>query len=145
MFEGSIMDPRTELKAGVAVLDPILSSAGFAFQFETEGLSSGGRSCSGAFIRGDRRLELHFQYSLGLVTYNVSNCSLSHEDYLRAQGAKGQYPGFSDEPIDAFKHLREDLKKWGAAFLTAPNERFVQLAQWVLANPKKKGFWALGK
>jgi hypothetical protein len=35
--------------------------------------------------------------------------ALSHADYLRGLGATGAYPGYSDDPIDGFRHLALDL------------------------------------
>jgi hypothetical protein len=29
-----------------------------------------------------------------------------------------EYPGFSDDPLDGFRHLRADLEKHGSSFLT---------------------------
>ncbi len=50
------MDPKKELLSGVKIMERILVPAGFAFELETEGQGSGGKSCSGAFVRGDRAM-----------------------------------------------------------------------------------------
>ena len=137
------MNPKEELLNGVKVLEPILQPYGFRFVLETEGLSSGGYSAGGAFVAGDKRLELHFRYSLGLVSYQIGAHQVNHTDYITAQGGKGRYPGFSKKPIDAFRNLADDLKKYGALFLNKETARFEELAKELRANPPIKGFKAL--
>jgi hypothetical protein len=61
------MTPREILLRGKEELDPLLTPQGFYFEFRSEGPSSGGPFAWGEFVRGDRRLELHFRDSLGLV------------------------------------------------------------------------------
>jgi hypothetical protein len=55
------------LREGAAILAPVLEPHGFRFVLETEGRGSGGHFAAGAFVRGDRRLELHYRHALGLV------------------------------------------------------------------------------
>ncbi|HJX16012.1 MAG TPA: hypothetical protein VJ386_09780 [Candidatus Deferrimicrobiaceae bacterium] len=114
-----------------------------------EGRSSGGESASGEYRRGNRRLELHFRWSLGLVTYHVGDISLSHEEYIRAvhgvvkiQG-KNAYPGFSQDPLDGFRHLREDLERFGDVVVKGSDDEFRSLKAWVDAHPKGKGMKGL--
>jgi hypothetical protein len=145
MFQETTLDPKAALIAGVKLLDPILSREGFVFVVETERQSSGGRSCSGAFVRGNRRLELHFCWSLGFISYQVGEMMLSHSEYLRAQGVKGKYPGFSDKPIESFEHLRSDLDQAGRVFLSGNKEEFKQLVEKSKKFPEPKGFKALEK
>jgi len=73
-----------------------LKPYGFQFVFEKTGSSSGGRFAFGRYVRGDRSLELHFRFTLGLVTYQIGDASLDHESYMRALGVYGQnaYPDF---------------------------------------------------
>ena len=144
MFREFALDPKKELLCGVKTLERILVPAGFAFKLERGGLSSGGHSCSGAFVRGDRRLELHFRWSLGLVSYQVGEVKISHSEYLRAQGVKGAYPGFSENPIDAFVHLHSDLEQAGGIFLHGEDKEFEKLATESKGSPKPTGFKALG-
>ena len=49
---------------------------------------------------------------------------------MRVVGAKGsnQYPGFSSDPIDGFRHLAHDLGKFCQSFLAGPDEEFNGLA-----------------
>lgn len=111
--------PKEALLAGVKVLDGVLRPSGFAFVFRDEGRGSGGPFSWGEYLRGNRRLELHFRQSLGLVTYHVSALGASHEAYMRGLGVWGQcrYPGFSDEPMSAFSNLAADLG-YAADFLS---------------------------
>lgn len=106
---------------------------GFAFVPLASGKSSRGWSASGEFRReraGEiRRLELHFRHSLGLVTYHLDGTSLSHSDYMRALKATNQYPGFSDEPLDGFRHLLNDLERYAGDFLDGPRDDFARCIQ----------------
>lgn len=106
-----VLRPKEALIEGAQILRPLLEPQGFRFEFRGEGESSGGHFAWGEFIRGDRRLELHFRYSLGLVRYHIGDVSASHEAYMRELGVWGEceYPGFSDEVIGAFRGLAHDL------------------------------------
>lgn len=118
------------LNAGVELLTPLLESHGFSFVPLTSGPGSGGWSASGEFRRDHdnelRRLELHFRYSLGLVTYHVGARSLAHVDYMRALKARNQYPGFSDDPLDGFRHRLHDLEHYASDFLDGPGDEFAR-------------------
>ena len=136
------MQPIDALRAGLEILDPVMRPHGFRCGVEETGHGSGGDFARGEYARGDRRLELHFRYSLGLVTYHVGDTSLGHEAYMRALGVPpgaAQYPGFSDGPRDGFRHLAHDLRLYGAEFLsgdaavlraTAPVEASRRAAEW---------------
>jgi len=115
------------LKAGVEILDHLMRSHGFVYTSTSAGVGSGGSFASGEFHRGDRTLELHFRYSLGLVTYHVGHLALSHEDYMwsimgRRWGT--QYPGFSTDPLDGFRQLLMDLKEHCTDFLVGSDADF---------------------
>jgi hypothetical protein len=105
-----------------------MSSHGFEFVPLDSGHGSGGPFASGEFRRereGEvRRVEMHFRLKLGLVSYHVNGSSLSHSDYMRALAAKNQYPGFSDDPLDGFRHLLHDLTEYAQDFLDGPGEAF---------------------
>jgi hypothetical protein len=126
------MDADRHLAAGVELLSPLMHGSGFSFASLTSGKSSGGWSSSGEFRREQggelRRLELHFRHSLGLVTYHLGGITLGHADYMRALAARNEYPGFSDDPLDGFRHLRHDLERYGADFLTGPGDEFRRCA-----------------
>jgi hypothetical protein len=121
------------LAAGVQLLEPLMQRHGFAFGRLTSANSSGGWSASGEFRREDqaeaRRLELHFRHSLGLVSYQIGDASLSHVDYMRCLDAHNQYPGFSDDPLDGFRHLLDDLERYGDDFLSGPGDDFLRCAE----------------
>lgn len=106
------MTPEQQLLDGVKILSTYLEPLGFHFKLLGTGQSSGGHFAYGQFICGDREIELHYRWSLGLVSYKVGNLVLGHEDYINLLDKHGQnkYPNFSDEPNDAFKCLKFDLE-----------------------------------
>lgn len=140
------MDPVEILNAGSKVLDPIMVPHGFTFVLTERGKSSGGRFACGEYRHANRRLELHFRWSLGLVTYHVGDVSLKHEDYTRAVAGVGKvqgknaYPGFSEDPLDGFRHLREDLERFGGIFLKGSDDEFKTLRLWADAHPRIGGY-----
>lgn len=103
--------PKGTLLDGVQILKPLLRAKGFRFRFLGEGKGSGGPFASGEFVHGDRRLEFHFRYSLGLVRYHVGEQNASHESYMRELGVweQCQYPAFSSDPMSGFEGLLHDL------------------------------------
>jgi hypothetical protein len=124
--------PLEILRAGCEILDPVMNSHGFRFALRDSDLGCAGYYANGDYVSGDRRLELHFMYSLGLVTYHVGDMSISHDAYLRAltKGAGGnQYPGFSDDPLDGFRHLAHDLQKFCDDFLSGDGKVLIATAQ----------------
>jgi hypothetical protein len=145
------MQPSDTLAAGVEVLGPELVPHGFRFEPRGAGHGSGGPFAWGEFVRGDRRLELHFRWSLGFVIYHVGELSLGHEAYLRALGiARGtsHYPGFSDDPLDGFRHLAQDLARYltefvqgdAAVFESAAPAEMARLArEWETARAGHEG------
>jgi len=140
-------DPREVMITGAQVLQEVLNPHGFVFALEREGRSSGGHFASGKFTRGNRVLELHFRHSLGLVSYAVGPQRLEHADYVRAMRATGMteeqvYPGFSDDPLGGFRHLKRDLVHFGSRFLNGTDAEFQQLVTWVAENPRKTGIGA---
>lgn len=143
------MNPAEVLRGGAAELVSILGPEGFTFIETGTGSSSGGHFASGEFRREDRRLELHVRWSLGLVTYHVGDANLRHEDLTRAIAATQQvqepaeYPGFSDQPIDGFRHLRADLVRFGRVFTQGTAEEFLVLVAWARRHPRPTGLAAL--
>lgn len=107
----SVASPKNSLLEGAEILEKVLAPNDFHFQFQGEGKSSGGNYAWGEFIRGDRRLELHVRFNLGLVRYHVGAESASHDYYMREIGVLGRchYPGFSENPKEAFLGLAHDL------------------------------------
>jgi hypothetical protein len=143
------MTPKELLERGVVELAAVLEPAGFIFIDAGDGSGSGGLLASGDFLSRDRRLEIHVRSSLGGVRYHFGDYSVSHEDFVH--GVRGteriegpsEYPGFSDDPLDGFRHLRADLERFGAVFLTGGAKAFRALKKWLDKNPRKSGLAAL--
>jgi hypothetical protein len=124
--------PQEKLKAGIELIDDLMRFHGFIYSPTAAGIGSGGQFASGEFQRGNRRLELHYRYSLGLVTYHVGDLTLSHEDYMWSmlgRRHKSEYPGFSKEPLDDFRHLRTDLEHYCTDFLSGADADFASRVQ----------------
>jgi len=143
------MTPRELLDRGVVELAAVLEPAGFVFIDAGDGSGSSGPFAGGDFLGRDRRLEIHVRFSLGGVRYHFGDYSVSHEDFVR--GVRGteriegpsEYPGFSNDPLDGFRHLRADLERFGAVFLTGGAKDFRALKKWLDKNPRKTGLAAL--
>jgi hypothetical protein len=125
----SVASPKSALLHGSEILEEVLAPKDFHFQFRGEGKSSGGTYAWGEFVRGDRRLELHVRFNLGLVRYHVGTESASHDYYMRELGVRERchYPGFSEEPKDAFLGLAHDLA-FADDFLTGTGDLLRQAA-----------------
>jgi hypothetical protein len=147
---GAPPSPGELLARGIAELAEVLGPAGFQFVETDEGAGSGGALAGGEFCRGDRRLELQVRSSLSLVRYHFGEESLSHQDLVRGVrgleriSEEGQYPGFSDDPMAGFHHLRNDLDRFGGVFLHGGAKAFRALKKWVDKHPKKSGLAGLG-
>lgn len=113
-------------RRGVEILAPVLAQQGFAYEDGESGSGSGGLFAQGAFVRGDRRIEFSTRHSLGLVTYRVGLEILEHADYMRVAAPRGanQHPGYSDDPLDGFRHLAHDLMHFASEFLNGSSEAF---------------------
>lgn len=141
-----MMNPTEILLAGCEILEPVLVPHGFARRPFDSGSSSGGYFARTEYVRKDRRVELHFRGSLGLVAYHLGALSITHEDYMRAVlGRRGgnQYPGFSEDPLDGFRHLRHDLERYCPEFLGESDDAFRQVVAMAAAQPRATGFRAL--
>jgi hypothetical protein len=137
------MNPKEELNRGVSLLNPILTKNGFSFVDSASGNSSGGSFASGYYEKGKVRLNLSVRFSLGCVTYQIEGIEVSHEDFLYAHGKEGEYPGFCKKPIDAFRHLRNDLENHLQTFLSNTESKVKEQLEFVRKNAKKKGFKVL--
>jgi hypothetical protein len=126
------MEPGDLLNAGAKILEPVLAPHGFLYAPLDSGQGSGGTFASGEFRRvraGDvRRLELHYRRGLGLVVYAINDATLSHVDYMRALGAKAEYPGFPRDPLDGFRGLADDLARHASDFVHGAGDEFVRAA-----------------
>jgi hypothetical protein len=81
-------------------------------------------------------METHVRGSLGIVQYRWMGAALTHQDYLRLRGRRGQYPGFSDSPREAFEHLAADLQGVAADVLALTLEEFAAVVAAVRDLPK---------
>jgi len=128
---GGDMDVLETLKAGVLILNDLMAGHRFSHSLTGAGKGSGGTFASAEFHRGNRRLELHLRYSLGLVAY-VGSVTLSHEDFMWSVLGKrraSHYPGFSDDPLDGFRDLCRDLGEYGSPFLSEGDSEFLKCAE----------------
>jgi hypothetical protein len=143
------MTPREILERGLPELQAVLEPAGFIFIDGGGGSGSGGPFASGDFLSRDRRLEFQVRHALGGVRYHFGDYAIAHEDFVRGvrgtEGIEGptEYPGFSDDPLAGFRHLRADLERFGAVFLKGGAKAFRALKKWLDKNPRKTGFAAL--
>jgi hypothetical protein len=135
----SIPRPEETLRAGAAILDPVLKPSGFNFVLQWAGKGSGGQFAFGKYVRGDRFIELHYRHSLGLVTYHLGPDSLDHETYMRSLGIVGQnaYPDFPETPLDSFRSLAKDLERYCGDFLSGDGRQFREFAAMLRENPKR--------
>lgn len=118
-------DPVRTLVLGSNILEPLLLRHGFVFRATDAGSSSGGQFASGEFRKGNRWLEFHFRHSLGMVTYHLGSRSMSHQEYMRSVLGRpnaSHYPGFSSDPLEAFRHLCLDLEEHCAEFLEGTDD-----------------------
>ena len=120
LMSGERANPEDTLLLGAELIKPVFSKHDFEFGYSRKGKGSGGEFASAEFRRGDRRFEFHFRYSLGLVRYHIGAKSISHQEYMCSVLGKphlSNYPGFSKDPLDAFKDLRLDLESYCGEFL----------------------------
>lgn len=113
------------LQKGSEILGPLFATHGFSFQIIGKGNSSGGSFSYGAFRKSERWLEFHFRYSLGMLSYHLADCSMTHQNFMRSVIGKpnlSHYPGFSKVPLDGFRQLLLDLQEYGADFLSGTDE-----------------------
>jgi hypothetical protein len=129
--------PKIKLLAGAELLSTVLQPHGFVFRLEAHDKGSGGFFASGAFSKDNRRLELHFRHSLGMVSYHIGEDSLDHETYMRLLGVYGrnQYPDFPKEPLDSFRHLCADIQEYCEDFISGDGKQFRSLALTLQRNP----------
>jgi hypothetical protein len=107
------------LDAGARVIGVVVEPHGFVWALGKTYEGHPGNAARGAFVKGDRQLELGFRWSLGPVTYRVGTASVSHEALMKYAGhhADAEYPGYSTEPLNAFRHLASDIQKFGGDFV----------------------------
>ncbi|MGA8939047.1 MAG: hypothetical protein WB439_07775 [Acidobacteriaceae bacterium] len=130
------------LHEGATILAEVLKSEGFDFVLIAHGDSSGGRFASGKFIRNNRELEFHFRHSLGMVTYRLNGRDINHADYMQVvlgRSNASHYPGFSDDVLEGFRGLAQDLREHAQAFVTGTDEEFSRYIELALTIPRRAG------
>ncbi len=143
------MTPKELLERGAAELGKVLEPAGFIFVDGGVESTSYGLAARGDFLRDGRQLELHVRASLDVVRYHFDDYVISHEDFVHAvRGTEriagpSEYPGFSEDPMTGFRHLRADLERFGAVFLSGGAKAFRALKKWLDKHPRKSGLAAL--
>ncbi len=103
------MTPEALLSTGNVVLAEVLVPAGFVLSPITTGRGSGGSFAVARWNRDTQAIELHVRFGLGVVHYCWGDQSFDHRHVVDALGVAASYPGFSADPVDAFRHLAEDL------------------------------------
>ena len=119
----SMRDPKSELEAGTAILDPALVPHGFVFQFQDAECGSGGNFAWGKYVRWDRSLDLHHRWGLGIIQYNIADLSMDHTAYLRSLGVDNQSDLLSvplESGLDRYHALRSDIENFCSDFVTGP-------------------------
>ena len=112
--------PLELLHDGIEILAEVLRPAGFTFVLGSVDRGSGGAFAQGSFVRDGRTLSFSVRHKLGLVAYASGSRHVSHEDFMRVVAPLGyaRYPGFSDDPLQAFRDVMADLRNYGAAFVS---------------------------
>jgi hypothetical protein len=78
--------------------------------------------------------------------YRVAGTTVTHDVLMRAAaaGARPAYPGFSEDPLESFRHLRSDLERFGEVFLRGSDPGFAEQAKaGELLAAERRGFRAL--
>ena len=112
--------PKDLLLRGTALLDRQLEQHGFKLEPTDAAKGSGGHFAVGRYSNGDRSITLHVRHALGIIEYRWGDHVINHSDYMTTLGVrdKAAYPGFSDDPLDSFRHLLSDLHDYCGDFLS---------------------------
>jgi hypothetical protein len=97
------------MDAGNEILGQILEPAGFVVGEVETGRGSGGSFAISRWTKGTQFIELHVRWALGIVNYGWGDQMFDHRHVVSSLGARASYPGFSDDPLDGFRHLANDL------------------------------------
>jgi hypothetical protein len=107
------------LDAESKIVGVVIEPHGFVWAHGKTHQGHPGNAARGTFVKGDRQLKLGFRWSLGPVIYRIGSVSVVHEALMKYAGhyAEAEYPGFSTDPLDAFRHLAGDLHRFGGDFM----------------------------
>lgn len=143
------VDPVAQLKAGLLILDPLLSINGFVHDSISHGKGSGGSFATVNYNKTGRCLELHYRYGLGIAKYYVNNAELHHVSYMKLLGVYRKSAFASTElvgDLQGFEQLKQDLVNFGVDFLEGDGKEFERLAALFAQNPKMfSGFNSIEK
>lgn len=99
------------MEHGNAILASVLVPAGFTLEEMTAGRGSGGSFARSRWTKDSQAIELHVRAALGVVRYCWDQEAFDHKHLVEALAARAKYPGFSDDPLDGFRHLAQDLSE----------------------------------
>jgi hypothetical protein len=107
------------LDAGAKIVGVVIEPLGFVWALGKTHAGHPGSAARGAFVKGDRQLEVGFRWSLGPIIYRVGGAAVNHEALVKYAGhsTEAEYPGYSTDPLDAFRHLASDVKNFGGDFM----------------------------
>jgi hypothetical protein len=97
------------MEAGNEILGRVLGPAGFLVGEIKTGEGSGGHFAICRWTKGSQFIELHARWALGIVNYGWGDQAFDQGHVVGALAASASYPGFSDDPLDGFRHLADDL------------------------------------
>jgi hypothetical protein len=156
---GLAVNAATTLEQGCALLAPLLEPHGFAYEAGAVTSDDTQEDARGAFARVDgRRLELtvvrmlmteggekiaNARSALRDVVYRAGELALRHDAYMAVvlgEEGSNQYPSFSGNPLDEFRHLRHDIECYATAFLRGPESHFKVIAE--RAALWSRGMWS---
>jgi hypothetical protein len=129
------------LDAGAIIVGVVIEPHGFQWALGNTHAGHPGNAARGAYVKGDRQLELGFRWSLGPVTYRIGTDSVNHEALMKYAGhyAEAEYPGYSTDPLDAFRHLASDLQRFCGDFMFGDGTTIIAASRFSYAG----GFGAL--
>jgi hypothetical protein len=97
------------METGNEILGRVLKPAGFLVGDIETGNGSGGHFAICRWTNGSQFIELHARWALGIVNYGWGDQVFDHRHVVGALAVSASYPGFSDDPLDGFRHLADDL------------------------------------
>lgn len=123
-----VVEPARLLAEGNDLLSVVLTPAGFSLGPPKIRRGSGGGAAMAIWTKGEQSIELHLRQRLGIVEYAWGQEQFSHVQICDALACEHEYPGFSGEPLDAFRRLAADLARNPLAKLLGPDHREVREA-----------------
>lgn len=112
--DGQIVD------GGSRILGDLLREHGFRSEGVRERREGQHKGARARHARKGRAVELQSRSGVGIAVYEAGGVRLLHPEYMERLHASGEmrYPGYSRDPLDAFRRLRADLIRFGRPFLS---------------------------